>query len=112
MGLKRVYYLHYESKYAKTFLYGRKYDIMSKLLVNILPFAFLYGLRTPKLKRKPHKEMSFMFLITFPLDICHSELLGEMFSKIPFEDLQEAANETKPQQAILVITLMKSILRS
>ena len=40
------------------------------------------------------------------------ELLGEKFSKIPVEDLQEAADETNSKQSNLVTKLMKSISTS
>ena len=40
------------------------------------------------------------------------ELLGEKFSKIPVEELQEAADETNPRQSSLVSKLMKSISTS
>ena len=40
------------------------------------------------------------------------ELLGRMFSNIPVEELQEAADETSPQQLVLVKKLMKSFFTS
>ena len=40
------------------------------------------------------------------------ELLGEKFSKIPVEELQEAADDMNPKQSGLVKQLMKSISTS
>ena len=129
----------------KLLVYGGNYANLSELpLENLLPFAFPYGLGTPKQKRPVRvsfeaciqrymrlamhqfmrgdvilvlnhiygRQLSYKSGVMTSRANVGGQLLGENFSKIPVEELQEAADETNPRQSSLVSKLMKSISTS
>ena len=109
-------------------VYGGKYANMKEIeLENLLPFAFPYGVGTPKQKWPNQfmrgdvilvmnhiygRQVSYKSGVTTSRSNVRGESLGEQFSKIPVEELQAAADEYDPQVSPMVKTLMKSIFTS